>query len=110
VSNRANTGTKGVLLVVSTYGATMAVTACIVVVAVIGLMETTNCNDMGRALVMLWKTIAGVFLASVVVVGVVAWRIIPGVAGRWVTVGAYGVAMLASYFVVAFVLMVAFNC
>ncbi len=109
MSSRASIGTKAVLLVVGTYVVTLAVTVCIVVLVVSGL-ETFNCGDMGRALVMLWKTIGGVFLASIVVVGVVAWRIVPGVGGRWATVAVYGVAMLASYVVVAFGLMVAFNC
>ena len=97
MSTRTTTGTKAVVLVLATFVATMCVTACIVVIAIMGLVT-------------LWKVIAGVFLASVAVVGVGAWRIVPGGAGRWATVGVYGVAMLASYVVVAFGLMVAFNC
>ena len=65
---------------------------------------------MSQALVTLWITIAVVFIASVIVVGVVARRVIPSFSGRLVIVVAHGVAMLASYVVIAFGLMVAFNC
>jgi len=102
-------GVKGVLLVVGAYAATMVV-AAFTSLAIIALMEPHSCSDMGRALLVLWGTIAAVFLASVAVVGVVAWKIVAGVAGRLAIVAAYGVVMLASYVVIAFGLMVAFNC
>jgi hypothetical protein len=51
-----------------------------------------------------------VFLASVAVVGVGAWKVIAGVAARLALVLAYGVMMLASYFVITCGLMVVFNC
>jgi hypothetical protein len=104
-----NTGAKGVLLVVGAYAATMVV-AGFTSLAIMILMEPHGCSAMGRALLVLWGTIAAVFLASVAMVGVVAWKIVAGVAGRLAIVAAYGVAMLASYVVIAFGLMVAFNC
>jgi hypothetical protein len=44
------------------------------------------------------------------VVGVVAWKVIPSVQQRWAIVVVYGMMMLASYVVIAFGLLVAFNC
>jgi hypothetical protein len=79
-------------------------------VATFVLMAPHDCSDMERALLVLWGTIAAIFLASVAVVGVVAWRIAANMAGRLAIVAAYGVVMLSSYVVVAFGLMVAFNC
>ena len=107
---KRNSGAKGLRLVVGAFVVTMVVVAFIVLLTFIILADPHSCSAMGRALAVLWGTIAAVFLASVVVVGVVAWKVIPGVAGRLVIVAAHGGAMLASYVVIAFVLMVAFNC
>ena len=40
----------------------------------------------------------------------VAWKIVAGATGRLAIVAVYGVVMLASFVVIAFGLMVAFNC
>ena len=109
MSTKMNTVAKGVLLVVGAYVVTIGV-AAFTSIAIMILMEPHSCNAMSRALLVLWGTIAAVFLASVAVVGVVAWKIVAGVAGRLAIVAAYGLAMLASYVVIAFGLMVAFNC
>jgi hypothetical protein len=74
------------------------------------MMEPHSCSTMSQALVALWVTIAVVFLASAAVVGVGAWKIVEGIAGRLTIVVVYGVVMLVSYVVIAFGLMVAFNC
>ncbi|MCP4168881.1 MAG: hypothetical protein GY759_23705 [Chloroflexi bacterium] len=106
-----STNSKGVLLVVGAYIVTMGVAVLIVTIAImILLMGTHGCSTMGRALLVLWITIAAVFLASAVVVRVAAWKIIPSSAGRLAIMATYGVAMLVSYVVIAFGLMVAFNC
>lgn len=106
-----NTDAKGVLLVAGTYIVTIGVAILVVALAImILMMGSYNCGDMGRALIVLWLLLAALFLASVVVVGVVAWRSIASTAGRWATLIAYGVVMLASYVVFAFGLMVLFNC
>jgi hypothetical protein len=86
------------------------VVVAFITLLVIFLMDPSNCGAVSRALSLLGGTIAVVFLASVVVVGVVAWKIIPGIAGRLAIVVAYGVLLLASYVVMACGLMVAFNC
>ena len=100
---------KGALLVIGAYVATMGV-AAFTSIAIMILMKPHSCSDMSRALLVLWGTIAAVFLASVAVVGVVVCKIVAGVAGRLAIVAVYGVTMLASYVVVAFGVMVAFNC
>jgi hypothetical protein len=51
-----------------------------------------------------------VFITSIVVVRVVAWKVIPGKVGRLAIMAVYSLAMLASYFVIAFGLLVLFNC
>ena len=106
-----NTDAKGVLLVAGTYIVTIGIAILVVALAImILMMGSYNCSDMGRALIVLWLLLAALFLASVVVVGVVAWRSIASTVGRWATVIAYGIVMLASFVVFAFGLMVLFNC
>jgi len=110
MSRKMNIGAKGAL-VVGAYVVTMGVAIFIALLAIIILMmEPHSCSTMGRALLVLWVTIAAVFLASAAVVGVVAWKIVADTAGRLAIVAVYGVMMLASYVVIAFGLMVAFNC
>ncbi len=65
---------------------------------------------MSRALQLLWATIAMVCLASVIMVVVVARKCIASTKGQIELVAAYGVALLASYVVIVFGLMVVFNC
>ena len=106
-----NTRAKGVLLVVGAYFATMAISVFIIAIAfIIILMGSYSCNAISQAMLVLWGTIAVVFLASVAVVGVVAWKMVESVAGRLAIVAVYGVLLLASFVVIAFGLMVVFNC
>ena len=110
-SGKMNSGAKGVLLAIGAYVVTMGVAFFIAVLAIIILMMgSPSCSTMGQVLVVLWVIIAAVFLASAAVVGVVAWKIVAGIAGRLAIVAVYGVVMLASYVVIAFGLMVVFNC
>jgi hypothetical protein len=88
----------------------MGVAALIIALAIMIFIDTTNCGAVSRALPVLWGAIAALFIASGVVVRNIAWKVIPGVAERLAVVVIYGVAMLASYVVIAFGLMVAFNC
>ena len=100
---------KGVLLIISGYVVTVGA-AIFTSIALMILMQPHNCTDFGRALLVLWGTIAALFLASVAVVGIIAWKIIPGIVGRLAIIAAHGMAMLGSYIVIAFGLMVLFNC
>ena len=110
MSNKMNTGTKGVLLVIGAYIVTFGVTICIITLAIAIFIDTTSCGAVSRALPALWGTVAVVFLVSGVVVGVVAWKVIQGLAGRLAVMAVYGVVMLVSYVGIAFGLLVAFNC
>lgn len=102
---------KGILLVVGSYVVTIALVALIIVLAISILMRgSTDCSVMNRAVVVLWVTISVLFFASVAVVGIVERKLILRVAARRAAVVLYGVVMLASYVVIAFGLMVAFEC
>jgi hypothetical protein len=97
-------------LVIRAYLVTMGVTVLITLLTIIILVDTHSCSSVSRALAVLGGTTAVVFLASVAVVGVGAWKAIPGVAERLAIVVGYGVMMLASYVVITCGLMVVFNC
>jgi len=106
-----NTVFRGMLLVVGSYVVTIALVALIIVLAIaILMMGSTACSVMNRALVALWVTIAVLFFASVAVVRIVARKVFPSITGRRGVVAIYSVGLLASYVVLAFGLMVAFEC
>jgi hypothetical protein len=105
-----SSGDKAGRLIVGAYIVTMMVAVLVVTLAIMVLIEPHSCRAMGRALLVLWATTAALFLASTLVVGVVAWKVIPSVQQRWAIVVVYGMMMLASYVVIAFGLLVAFNC
>ena len=100
---------KAIVLVIGAYAMTLIV-AALAALIVMTVMDPRGCSDLSRALLVLWGTIAALFLASVGAVGVAAWKMAPGRGGRFVILAVYGIAMLASYVVIAFGLMVAFNC
>ena len=110
MSDNLSAGSKGVFLVIGAYIVTLVAAISIIVLITMFLIDTTNCYALGPSLVALWCTTAAVFLVSVIVVGAVAWKIIPGTAGRLLTVAIYGVAMLVTYVIIAFGILVAFNC
>ena len=102
-------GAKGVLLVFVSYIVTAGMAVIIAIAAMI-LLDTTNCGAVSRALPVLLIMIAAVFLASVIGVGVLARKITPGAVGRLAIVVVYGATMLVSFVIIAFILMMAFNC
>jgi hypothetical protein len=108
--NKVNAFIKGVLLVIGGYIITIWTAVFIISIAIMLLLNTSNCSVMGRALVVLWITIAGLFLASVIMVRFLARKIIPPMTGRWIIPTVHGMVLFSSYVVIAFVLMVAFNC
>ena len=111
MSSKTNSGVKGVLLAIGAYVVTMGVAFFIALLAIIILMMgSPSCSTMGQVLVALWLIIAAVCFASAVVVRVTAWKFVAGKVGRLAIVAVYSVVMLASYVVIAFGLMVAFNC
>ena len=104
------TAFKGILLVAGAFLATMAGAAFFLLLDVITLAKPYDCPHMNRALVVLWVAIAVLFVSSVIAVRLVMRKIIPDSAGRKAIVVVYGIVMLASYFILAFGLMVAFEC
>jgi len=110
MSHNMNNGVKGALLVLGAYGAAMLAVILIVALAIMILSGPRSCSAMNSALLALWGTIAAVFLVSVAGVGAAAWKIFPDTSGRAAVMIVYGLALLASYVVVAFGLMVLFNC
>jgi len=109
-SEKTNTGAQGLQLVIRAYAVTMVVAAVITLLVITIMVDTHSCSSVSRALAVLGGTIAVVFLASVTVVGVMAWKTIPSVADRLVIVVVYGVLLVVSYIVINCGLMVIFNC
>lgn len=103
------TATKSILLLLAAYASSL-VAAAVTVGAVMAVLNPHNCSDLSQALLVLWVAIAAVFCVSLVMVGFVAWRLQLGMVGRLALVGTYGILLLATYIVVAFGLMLAFNC
>jgi hypothetical protein len=100
---------KGALFVVGAYIITMGVTIVAAFMTML-LIAPHDCSGYSRAIGGLWGMLALMFLASVAVVGVVAWKVIPGVVGRLVIVATHGVVTFATYVIIAFGVMVIFNC
>ena len=110
MSDNVNSSSKGVLLVIGAYFVTVIVAIIFIVLATMIFIDTTKCSSLSRALPVLWGTIALVFLASIVVVRVIAWKVTPSTPGRWAIVVVYGISLLVSFVVIAFLLLIFFNC
>ena len=110
MTENSNAGKKGALLVLGGCLTTIAATIFLLAIATIFFIDTTKCSSVGRALPVLWGLTAVVFLTSVVVIRVIAWKVIRSTNGRWVTLAVYGFAMLISFVVIALALLMVFNC
>ena len=108
--NKMNAPARGVLLVVGACMVTVCLACSIITFASMVFIDTTKCGAVSRAMPVLLIMTAVVLLASVVVVGVKARKIISDVAGCLAVVAVYAVVMLASFVIIAFGLLVAFNC
>jgi hypothetical protein len=100
---------KAIVLAVSAYTITLIV-AALAALLLMTVLNPRGCSDLSRALLIMWLVIAAIFLVSGVTVGAGAWRFVPDQVGRVMLVTLYAVVLLASYFAVAFGLMVALNC
>lgn len=107
--NESKIVNKGIRLVVVAYIITMGVTI-FTSFTIMLLMNPHKCSEFAQTMLVLWGTIAVEFLISVVAVGVAAWKITPHVGKRWAILFVHGVALLGTYVVIAFGLLVAFNC
>jgi len=100
---------KAIVLTIGAYIITL-ITAALAALIVMTVMAPRGCSDLSQALLVMWLVIAVLFLASCVTVGVAVRRATADRAGRVVLLAAYIAALLISYVVIAFGLMVALNC
>jgi hypothetical protein len=105
-----NTRAKGLRLAIRAYLVTLVLTVLITLLTILLLVDTHSCSSVSGGLALLAGTTALVCLASVAVVGVRAWKVVPGTSDRVAIVFVYGVLMLVSYVVITCGLMVVFNC
>ena len=110
MSTEVNPGIKGVLLVIGAYTITVVAAILIIAISLMFLIDTHKCSALGPSLLALWGTIAVMFLISGIIVGIIAWKIMPSIAGRLVVVAVHGVSLLVTYIGIALGLLVAFNC
>jgi hypothetical protein len=110
--NNLSTGIKGVLLVIGAYIVTIIIAIIIIAISISILIATSvnDCNTVGWIMLSLWIIIAALFLVSLLVVGAITRKLIPSKEGRIAALVALGIPLLVSYFFLAFILLVAFNC
>lgn len=109
-SMQTKSGAKWQPLVIRAYLVTMGVTVLITLLTALFLVDTHNCGSVERGLMVIGGTTAVLFLASVAVVGVGTWKVVPTFAERMAVVVAYGAMMVVSFVVMTCGLMVVFNC
>jgi hypothetical protein len=106
-----NATSKAILVTLGAYVATVAAIMVIVAIAIVIVLSLSlGCVATGRALFVLWAVIAGVCIASEIVVIATTRRQAASAKTRILIVAAYIATMLASFVFLAFSLMVVFNC
>ena len=110
--NKMNPNAKMLTLIVGGYVITIGLAIAIIVIAIMILYgsDITNCSTLSMAMVGLWIILGGLFLTSLGLVEAFAWKTYPGCGARLAVLAAYGLTLLVSYIVLAFGLMIAFNC
>lgn len=110
--NNMNPNAKMLTLMVGGYLFTIVLAIAIIIIAIMILYgaDITNCSTLSMAMVGLWIILGGVFIASLGLVEAFAWKTYPGCGARLAVLIAYGLALLVSYVVLAFGLMIVFNC
>lgn len=104
-----NSHVKSILTVTGLYVATM-VAAVVVIFAAMLVLSPDSCSDYSKTAGVIWALTALLFLASAVGVGLLVRRHSLSRGGQLATVLIYSLALLVSYFVFAFGILVAFNC
>jgi hypothetical protein len=102
-------GIKITLLGCGAYILTI-VLAVAIVAATLLIGQPQSCSDYGDTLVLLWALLACLCLGSTAVTGVGIWRMVNNIWGGVAATAVYGLALLLSYLLLAFTLMVGFNC
>ena len=110
MSDQMNTSSRVVRLTGIAYIVAIGAACLFITFASMVFIDTTKCGAVSRAMPVLLIMTAVVLLASVVVVGVKAKKIISDGVGCLAVVAVYAVVMLASFVIIAFGLLVAFNC
>jgi hypothetical protein len=110
--NKMNPNAKMLTLMVGGYVFTIVLAIAIIIIAIMILYGAgiRNCNTLSTAMVGLWIILGGVFIASLGLIEAFAWKTYPGCGARLAVLVAYGLALMVSYVVLAFGLMIAFNC
>lgn len=100
---------KAILSAIGAYVLTLIV-AILLAVVLLAELSPRGCGAVSQTLRLLWGTVAALFLTSAIAMGVTMWKMTPRGVGRVVLLMAYSIALLASYLVIAFGLMIALNC
>lgn len=100
---------KATLLALGAYVLTM-IAALLLTVILLAELSPRGCGAVSQLLLVLWGTVAVLFVLSAVAVGVATWKLLPGRAGSIAILVTYSIVLLASYLVIAFGMMIALNC
>lgn len=101
--------TKGILAFGGLYLATTAAAVATTFVVML-LLSPRGCSDYGQTAGVIWIMVAVLAFASIVLAGILARKMFARTAAFVGAVALYAAAMLLSYLVFAFTLLVAFNC
>jgi len=112
MSKQKNSGINAALLVIAAYLAAMlaAVLMVALMMIIVEQMNIRDCQTMGQVMLGLLIAIAAVFAISVWTVRSKARSIISNNGWRLAAVIAHAAALLTSYLLIVFTLLVAFNC
>jgi hypothetical protein len=106
---RLKAAIRATLLLVGGYVA--ALVAMVVVAGVVMVaLQPHACAEFSRALIALWWSLGAALVACWCAMALIAWMCLTSLLARGAVLALYGLALLATYVVIAFGLMVAFNC
>lgn len=104
-----NTFLKASVLLCVAFIVTL-VTALVAALMVMLIAQPRGCSAYGQTMLTMWAVIGGVFLVSMVGVGVASRRAIPSLGGRVAFIAVYVGLLLLSFGLIALMTMVIFNC
>jgi hypothetical protein len=108
--SKLNANAKGIVVVVGGFLGTVGIVLFIDIFSILFLIDTTNCGKISDALGVLLTLHAFLFLASLLIVRIWAWKIYTNLAGRLAILGVYGASMVAGFIMISFGLLVILNC
>lgn len=100
---------KAIILMIGAYIATLVV-AVIASAITMALLAPRGCGAVSDAVGVLFVLISVLFVASAVAVGLRAHKSTVQAGGRMAIISAYVAALVIGYIIIAFTLMLAFNC